>query len=86
MYRRYYSVNDMPQMQTKSKCEQKKDVCLDKVHIEKKNQAGSIGSIFKNLETDDIILIAIALLLLADDCDDKMLLIAIAFIFISGII
>ena len=86
MYRRYYSVNDMPQMQTKGKCEPKKEECADNIHIEKKNQTGNIGSFFKNLETDDIILIAIALLLLADDCDDKMLLVAIAFIFISGIL
>lgn len=86
MYRRYYSVNDMPQMQIKSQSEPKKEECINNLHIEKKNQTGDIRSFFKNLETDDIILIAIALLLLADDCDDKMLLIAIAFIFISGIL
>ena len=86
MYRRYYSVNDMPQMQIKSKCEPKKEECTENLHIEKKNQTGDIRSFFKNLEADDIILIAIALLLLADDCDDKMLLVAIAFIFISGIL
>lgn len=85
MYRRYYSVNDMPQMPAKDKCEQKKEKCSDDLHIEKRNQTTDIKGFFKNLETDDIILIAIAFLLLADDCDDKMLLLAIGFIFISGI-
>ena len=38
-----------------------------------------------NLQLDDIILIAIVLLLLADGCDDNLLILAIAFVFISGI-
>lgn len=87
MYRRYYSVNNMPQINTNDRgkgCEEKKP--YDDVHIKKNNQTTDIKSFFKNLETDDIILIAIAFLLLADDCDDKMLLLAIGFIFISGIL
>lgn len=77
----------MPQINTHDRgksCEEKKN-CED-VHIKKNNQTTDIKSFFKNLETDDIILIAIAFLLLADDCDDKMLLLAIGFIFISGIL
>ena len=35
------------------------------------------------LGTDDLILIVVALVLLIDDCDDKLLLIALAFIFLS---
>ena len=84
MYRRYYSVGDMPQIPKKEKCEETKEI--EKVHTKKSNQNQSDKKLFSNLETDDIILIAIALLLLADDCDDKMLLIAIGLIFISGII
>ena len=38
-----------------------------------------------NLQLDDIILIAIIMLLLADGCDDNLLILAIAFVFISGI-
>ena len=38
-----------------------------------------------NLQLDDIILIAIVLLLLADGCDDNLLILARAFVFISGI-
>ena len=77
----------MPQINTNDRgkgCEEKKP--CENVHIEKRNQHTDIKSFFKNLETDDIILIAIAILLLADDCDDKMLLLAIGFIFISGIL
>ncbi len=78
----------MPQMITRDNREEKhQDIaCSDKIHIKEKNQISDTKKLFGKLETDDIILIAIALLLLADDCDDKMLLIAIAFVFISGII
>ena len=86
MYRRYYSVNDMPQMLTREDREKKTQKSCEDVHIEKKSKPTDEKSFFSKLETDDIILIAIALLLLADDCDDKMLLIAIAFIFISGVL
>jgi hypothetical protein len=86
MYRRYYSVNDMPQMITNNKNEQKPQKKCDDVHIERKREEYEEKKLFGKLETDDIILIAIALLLLADDCDDKMLLIAIAFVFISGVV
>ena len=85
MYRRYYSINDMPQMVTKEQMEQKPQKKCEDVHIERKKE-NEEKKIFGKFETDDIILIAIALLLLADDCDDKMLLIAIAFVFVSGII
>ena len=43
------------------------------------------GGLLSNLQIDDIILIAIVLILLADGCDDNLLILAIAFIFISGI-
>lgn len=39
------------------------------------------GGILSGLGTDDLILIVVALVLLIDDCDDKLLLIALAFIF-----
>ncbi len=81
MYRRYYSVNDMPQLVNKD-YQKPKDKPCNEIHTIKQKDNG----ILSKLENDDIILIAIALLLLADDCDDKLLIIAIAFIFISGII
>ena len=43
------------------------------------------NSFLSNLQIDDIILIAIVLLLLVDGCDDNLLILAIAFVFISGI-
>ncbi len=82
MYRRYYSVNDMPQLVNKDYQKPKEKPC-NEIHTQVKQKDGGFLS---KLENDDIILIAIALLLLADDCDDKLLIIAIAFIFISGII
>lgn len=42
------------------------------------------NGLFDNLETDDIILLIVAFVLLMDDCDDKLLLGALAFIFLSG--
>ena len=50
----------------------------DKCPQEKKS-----SGILCGLETDDIILIAVAILLMNDECDDKLLLLAIAFIFLS---
>ena len=81
MYRRYYSVNDMPQLVNKD-YQKPKEKSSNEIHTIKQKDSGFLSK----LENDDIILIAIALLLLADDCDDKLLIIAIAFIFISGII
>ena len=84
MYRNYYSMNVMPQMPPKDKPDnnnkpQKPDKCKKPESISK--PTGILGK----LETDDIILIAIILILLYDECDDKLLLAAIAFVFISGI-
>lgn len=42
-----------------------------------------IGGIFSNLENDDIILLVVFLLLIMDDCEDRLLLLALAFIFFS---
>lgn len=41
------------------------------------------GGIFDNIQTDDIILFIVVLALLLDDCDDKILLAALGFIFLS---
>ena len=37
-----------------------------------------------NLQNDDIILIIIAAILIINGCDDKLLIIALAYIFLSG--
>lgn len=41
------------------------------------------GGIFDEIKADDIILIVVVLALLLDDCDDKLLVAALGFIFIS---
>lgn len=42
-----------------------------------------IGNLLENLQSDDIILLIVILILLMDDCEDKMLLAALGFIFFS---
>ncbi len=42
-------------------------------------------NIFGNLAIDDLLLIGVFLLLINEDCDDKLMLIIIGFLFISGI-
>jgi len=97
MYRKYYSYNDMPHPISEHapfpepipqpmaparpkpppppiNCQEETQICNN----EKNN------SFLGNLETDDIILGVIILMLLTNDCDDKLLLLAIAFIFFSG--
>ena len=46
----------------------------------KKEQTSLFGG---KIETDDLILAAVAVMLLANDCDDKLLLLAIIFIFFT---
>lgn len=41
------------------------------------------GGILDNIQTDDIILFIVVVALLLDDCDDKILLAALGFIFLS---
>ena len=50
---------------------------------ETERKPDGIGGFLKNLQTDDIILIAVIFALLIDDCDDKLLLIALGFVFCS---
>ncbi len=66
--------------ETKKDCDKKEIIKDNKIVTEEKNT-----KILGNFEVDDIILLAIILILLADDCDDKLLLLALAFVFISGI-
>ncbi len=47
-------------------------------NIEEKNKA-----VIGRLKTDDMIILIVIVLLLLNDCDDKLLLISLAFIFFS---
>lgn len=75
MYRKYYSYNDMPAPAFKNN--------------ENKNPPAPIHNndkkTFGKLETDDIILAVVALMLFTNDCDDKLLLLALAFVFITSL-
>ena len=69
MYRTY-SYNDMP-------------IPVQRRNEDMRKPMPDNGGILSGLGTDDLILIVVALVLLIDDCDDKLLLIALAFIFLS---
>ena len=42
------------------------------------------GKLFGKIETDDLILLIVIFVLLADNCDDSLLLLALAFIFLNS--
>ncbi len=88
MYRKNYSVNDMPQIRNAPPPPPPEEKVLP-VHsdnVEEKIGFIQNGKVLGRFETDDIILIVIAVILLADDCDDKLLILALGFVFLSGII
>ena len=79
MYRKYYSMNDMPKIVPQreivpQKCEVKKYDC------EKKEA----GKLFGNFELDDVILGIVILAILLDDKDDTLLLLALFAVFFTG--
>lgn len=65
---------------------EKKPVPVHSDNVEEKIGFLQNGKVLGRFETDDIILIVIAIILLADDCDDKLLILALGFVFLSGII
>ena len=65
---------------------EKKSVPVHSDNVEEKIGCLQNGKVLGRFETDDIILIVIAIILLADDCDDKLLILALGFVFLSGII
>ena len=74
----------LPQNQTHEKPPEKKEEC---VPTKKQPQNFSFfenGKLLGRFETDDIILLVVIFLLLADECEDKLLLLAIAFIFFNS--
>lgn len=89
MYRSY-SMNDMPQMIKREKPDNKEqERPVSNLHNKPIEEAAGIikdGKFLGKFELDDIILIAIIVMLLTNDCDDKLLLLAIGFVFVSGII
>lgn len=80
MYRKYYSYSDMPQMVPKKETvitQQNKEV--PKV-IKKES-----GRIFGNLESDDLLLLVILIALIFDEGADDSLILALCFVFLTGL-
>lgn len=81
MYRKYYSYSDMPQLIKHEESEKQLSEHPEQPVPKQENP----GKLFGRFENDDIILGVIILALLMDDSDDSLLLIALAFIFLTGI-
>lgn len=69
-------MNDMPQRVTKKPVPQKE--------VKDEKKTSFLGGL--QLETDDLILAVILLALIADECEDKLLIIALGFVFITGLL
>lgn len=79
MYRNYYSINDMPSLPQKPPPEKQITAASAKP---RETQTNKPTGIFGGFSSDDIILLAVVFILLSNECNDKILLAAIAFIFI----
>lgn len=77
MYRKYYSYNDMPTIAQPKAPEKPASLC-------KKNSSSPTEKLLGNFENDDIILLIVVFILLADNCDDKLLLLTLAFVFFNS--
>ncbi|MBQ7975059.1 MAG: hypothetical protein IJ300_05175 [Clostridia bacterium] len=76
MYRKFYSYNDMPVVK-------KTPPAPEPPKKEIRTQATTGNGLFSGLENDDLILLAVFFILIMDNCEDRLLLLAIAFIFFS---
>ena len=79
MYRRYYSMNDMPKIVPK--CDDNPKKCEEEKCVPQKSESKKI---FGNFELDDIILGIVILAILLDDADDTLLLLALFAVFFAG--
>lgn len=86
MHKNYYSYNDMPQ--PVPPVSRAQSTASPPPHhpesLEEEIGFISGGKVLGKYETDDIILAAVIFILLINDCRDDALLLALAFIFISG--
>lgn len=78
MYRKFYSYNDMPVIKQPAPAPSPPD----KHKPEQKKETRHTGFL-AGLENDDIILLVVFLILILDNCEDRMLLLALGFIFFS---
>ena len=84
MYRSY-SVNNMPEPVMHHKEKPQESINAPQKEVQDKNelQKKHSGGFLDNLKQDDTILLAVIFVLLLDECDDKLLLAALGFIFLS---
>lgn len=80
-----YSYNNMPKAvnTTKKTTESPKKELTEKPCTHTSEQPKSLSFLPGRLRTDDLILLIIIAALLINDCDDKLLLLALAYIFFS---
>ena len=81
MYRKYYSYSDMPQIVKKTDCHPAKE----KPPAESCSEPEQ-GGLLSKLCTDDILLAVIIIALIMDDNADSALIIALAFVFLTGLL
>lgn len=84
MYRKYYSYNDMPKPIYEQ--QPRNEQCTAPIHKKEQElcESNKNNKLFGLFDNDDIILAIVIIILLGNDCDDKLLLLALAFIFFSG--
>ena len=89
MYRTY-SYRDMPVLKEhrqeqaqESRPEKPRDTKAVKGDTKTKKRDAKTLPILGDLTSDEIIIIAVAIILLADGCDDMLLIAALAFLFLS---
>ena len=81
MYRKYYSYSDMPQIIKNNECTIK-----DENPKPRKNNRAESPSLLSKINTDDVLIAVIIIALLMDDNADSTLLLALAFVFLSGLL
>ena len=86
MYRKSYSFNDMPDRFGENVKNSNDNKCEVHKSPQTNVNCSENGKILGQFEIDDIIIILIAALLLSEDCNDKLLFLALGFVFISGMI
>lgn len=75
MYRKFYSYNDMPVIKKPNPPPSRQE------HIQP--TPVSQKKLLPDMKTDDIILLVVFFILIMDNCEDKLLLLALGFIFFS---
>ena len=78
-----YSYHDMPEPVPAKPQHPQKPIQTQK-EASGTAQNNALKKLFGGMEQDDIILLAVIFMLISNDCDDKLLLIALAYIFIAG--